>query len=478
MLKGLMRNMFFLILFLSIATADDDWTKNKKAIDASIKKHQKALIKISDEIWKNAELALEEHKSSKILADYAEKNGFSLERGVAGMPTAFIATYGSGRPRIGILGEFDANAGISQKAQSTKEALIEGAPGHGCGHNLYGTGSLGAAIAIKELIAQGKIKGTIVYYGTPAEETIFGKVWFARAGLFNDLDVCMDWHPGDDMEAATQSSKALIDFRVKFSGKASHASADPWNGFSAVDAMELFTTGINYYREHIKPTARIHYQIERAGDVVNVVPENAQIWVRVRENDRESLNVVYERVKKMAAAGALMAEVDHEVSLISGIYEILPNRRGATAIQANFELLGPIKYTKKEMNYAKAIQKETGKKQVGMDGNIYPLKDTMPAQGGSTDVGDVSQLVPVVRLSTPAAPKDAPWHSWAVVACTGMSIGHKGMLQASKALGMTMVDLFENPKLIKEVKAEFNERKGKSKYKAMIPAGPPPVPAK
>ena len=339
--------LFLLILFLSLAIAADDWTKNKKAIDVSIKKHERALIKISDEIWHNAELALEEYKSSKILADYAEKNGFSLERGVAGMPTAFIATYGSGRPRIGILGEFDANAGISQKAQSTKEALIEGAPGHGCGHNLYGTGSLGAAIAIKELIAQGKIKGTIVFYGTPAEETIFGTVWFARAGLFNDLDVCMDWHPGDDMEAATQSSKALIDFRVKFSGKASHASADPWNGFSAVDAMELFTTGINYYREHIKPTARIHYQIERAGDVVNVVPENAQIWVRVRENDRESLNVVYERVKKMAAAGALMAEVDHEVSLISGIYEILPNRRGAAAIQANFELLGPIKYTKK-----------------------------------------------------------------------------------------------------------------------------------
>ncbi|MDP6879012.1 MAG: amidohydrolase, partial [Candidatus Marinimicrobia bacterium] len=218
MLKGIQRSLFLLILLLTITIASDDWTKNKKAIDASIKKHEKALIKISDEIWKNAELALEEHKSSKILADYAEKNGFSLERGVAGMPTAFIATYGSGRPRIGILGEFDANAGISQKAQSTKEALIEGAPGHGCGHNLYGTGSLGAAIAIKELIEQGKIKGTIVYYGTPAEETIFGKVWFARAGLFNDLDVCMDWHPGDDMEAATQSSKALIDFRVKFSG--------------------------------------------------------------------------------------------------------------------------------------------------------------------------------------------------------------------------------------------------------------------
>ena len=280
------------VLSMMLLIANDDLSSNKKAIEASVKKHEKELIKISDAIWHNAELALEEYKSSKILSDYAEKNGFSIERGVAGMPTAFIATYGSGRPRIGILGEFDANAGISQKAQSKKEALIEGKPGHGCGHNLFGTGSLGAAIAVKELIEKGKIKGTVVFYGTPAEETIFGKVWFARAGLFNDLDVCVDWHPGDDMEAATQSSKALIDFRVKFTGRTAHASADPYNGFSAVDGMELFTTGINYYREHIKPTARIHYQIEKAGDVVNVVPDKAQIWVRVRDNDRESLNVV------------------------------------------------------------------------------------------------------------------------------------------------------------------------------------------
>ena len=338
-MSRLMKSIFITFLGLTMLIASDDWSKNKKAIDKSIEKHREALIKISDAIWHNAELALEEYKSSKILADYAEKNGFSVERGVAGMPTAFMATYGSGRPRIGILGEFDANAGISQKLQPSKEARIDGAPGHGCGHNIYGTGSLGAAIAIKELMAKGKLKGTIVFYGTPAEETIFGKVWFARAGLFNDLDVCMDWHPGADMEAATQSSKALIDFRVKFTGKTAHASADPFNGFSAVDGMELFTTGINYYREHIKPTARIHYQIEKAGDVVNVVPDKAQIWVRVRENDRESLSVVYERVKKMAAAGALMAEVEHEIQLISGIYEILPNRRGAQAIQSNFEML-------------------------------------------------------------------------------------------------------------------------------------------
>ncbi len=181
-----MKLVFIGLLSVVLLTAGDDWSKNKKAIDESVEKHRKALIKISDAIWSNAELALEEHKSSK-----------NVERGVAGMPTAFIATYGSGRPRIGILGEFDANAGISQKAQSKKEALIEGAPGHGCGHNLFGTGSLGAAVAIKELMAKGKIKGTLVFYGTPAEETIFGKVWFARAGLFNDLDVCVDWHPGD-----------------------------------------------------------------------------------------------------------------------------------------------------------------------------------------------------------------------------------------------------------------------------------------
>ena len=450
----------------------------KNNLQSSIDGKKEKLTKISDAIWEAAETSLEEFTSSKILKDYARENGFEVIENVADIPTAFMAKYGSGKPVIGILGEFDANAGISQKRKPIKEARVPGAAGHGCGHNLFGTASLAAAVAIKEQIEKGTLKGTVIFYGTPAEETIFAKVWMVRAGVFDQLDVCMDWHPGDDMEASTQSSKALIDFRVKFSGKTAHASADPYNGFSAVDGMELFTTGINYYREHIKPTARIHYQIEKAGDVVNVVPDKAQIWVRVRENDRESLNVVYERVKKMAAAGALMAEVEHEIQLISGIYEILPNRRGAAAIQANFETIGPIKYTKQEMKYAKEIQRATGKAEVGMDGSIHPIKETMPAQGGSTDVGDVSQIVPVVRLSAPAAPKDAPWHSWAVVACTGMSIGHKGMIHATKALGMTMVDLFQNPQLVKEVKAEFKERKGSSKYNPMIPPGPPPVPKK
>ena len=464
------------LLFVSPVEGQAKWTANKKAVVASVEKHEKELTSISDNIWSYAELSLVEHQSSKALSDYAEKNGFKVERGVAGMPTAIVATYGSGRPRIGILGEFDANAGISQKKQPTKEARIAGAPGHGCGHNLFGTGSLGAAIAIKELMEKKKLKGTIVFFGTPAEETIFGKTYMARAGLFNDLDICMDWHPGDNLEASTQSSKALVDFRVKYYGKAAHASSDPWNGFSAVDGLELYTTGMNYYREHIRPTARIHYHIETAGDVVNVVPEHAQIWTRVRENDRENLNVVYERVKKIAEGAAMMAEVDYSIELISGIYEIQPNRTGAAALLKNMELLGPIDYSKDELKYAKTIQRETGKPEEGMDADIEPLRETLPAQGGSTDVGDVSQIVPVVRARVSAAPKDVPWHSWAVVACTGMSIGHKGMFFAAKSLSMTMVDLFENPQLVKEIKAEFKKRKGDKVYKAMIPDGPPPVP--
>jgi len=351
--------------------------------------------------------------------------------------------------------------------------LLDGAAGHGCGHNLFGTASLGAAIAIKELIDKGEISGTIVYYGTPAEETIFAKVWMVREGLFDKLDICMDWHPGDEIEASTQSSKALVDFRVKFYGNASHASADPWNGNSAVDAMELYTTGLNYYREHIKPTARIHYDIEKAGDVVNVVPEYAQIWTRLRENNRNEVDILYNRAKIIAEAASMMANVKYEISLISGIYEILPNRTGAVILQKNLELLGNISYSDYEIKYANTILKETGKSLLGIDGKVKSLKQTMPAQGGSTDVGDVSQVVPVISLGVTTAAQGSPWHSWAVVACTGMSIGHKCLIYASKALAMTMLDLYDNPNMIEDVKKEFLIKKGDRVYNPRIPAGPP-----
>ncbi|MFQ3334976.1 MAG: aminobenzoyl-glutamate utilization protein B [Candidatus Arcticimaribacter sp.] len=448
-------------------------SKIKKEIIKSVDAHQEAMIEVSDAIWEAAETSLQEFKSSEYLMTFAEQNGFKVEKGVAGVPTAFTATYGSGKPVIGILGEFDANAGISQKKQPTREARVPGGAGHGCGHNLFGTASLGAAIAIKEQIEKGTLKGTIVFYGTPAEETIFAKVWMAREGLFDKLDVCMDWHPGDGIEAATQSSKALVDFRVKFYGSTSHASADPWNGKSAVDAMELFTTGLNYYREHIKPTARIHYDIEKAGDVVNVVPDYAQIWTRLRENDRPNVDILYERAKEIAKGAALMAGVTHEIELISGIYEIQVNRKGAEVMQKNIESLGPIYYTDSETSYANTILKETGKPLNGIDGAVHPLLPSLPAQGGSTDVGDVSQLVPTIRMSATVAASGGPWHSWAVVACTGMSIGHKGMFYASKALGMTMVDLFTDPKLVERVKEDFKNNRTNPSYEPRIPAGPP-----
>ena len=462
-------------LFISISTIGQKLSSSKKSIISSIEKHESELIKISDSIWALAETAFNESESSRILADYAEKNGLTVTRGVADIPTAFTATYGSGKPVISILGEFDALPGLSQKASPTKEPLNEDAPGHGCGHNMFGTSSLGAAIAVKELMEKGKIKGTVKFLGTPAEEKFFAKVWMVEAGLWSDVDVNISWHPGANIEADVQSGLSLIDFIVEFYGQAAHASADPWNGRSASDALEIYTTGINYYREHILPTSRIHYHIQDGGQVVNVVPDYSKLWVRVRDPKRKIMLPTYERVKKMAEGAAIMANVDYKISLVSGIYETLVNRSGGEIMQKNLELLGPITYTEEETAFGKAIQKATGKEQVGMDSKINPLKETEKNPGGgSTDVGDVSWNVPNINLSVTVAPKDTPWHSWAVVACGGMSIGHKGMAYAAKAMGMTMVDLFENPKLVTKVKEEFKTRKGDEVYEPMID-GPPPI---
>lgn len=448
---------------------------DKKAIVASVEAHKEQLIKISDSIWALAETAFNESGSSKILADYAEKNGLKVTRGVADIPTAFTATYGSGKPVISILGEFDALPGISQKASPVKEPYEEGAAGHGCGHNMFGTASLGAAIAIKELMEAGKIKGTVKFLGTPAEEKYFAKVWMVKAGLWDDVDVNISWHPSAGIEADVQSGLSLIDFIVEFHGQTAHASADPWNGKSASDALELYTTGINYYREHILPSSRIHYHIQDGGQVVNVVPDYAKLWVRVRDPKRKIMLPTYERVKAMAEGAAIMADVDYKISLVSGIYETLVNRSGGEIMQANLELLGPITYTEEETAFGKAIQKATGKPEVGMDSKVYPLKETEETPGGgSTDVGDVSWNVPNINLGVTVAPKDTPWHSWAVVACGGMSIGHKGMIYASKAMGMTMLDLFENPKMVDKVKEEYKTRKGNEVYEPMID-GPAPI---
>lgn len=467
---------FYLVFAGSLFDAYGQMTNLKNSIVESVEQHQKNLINISDQIWAHAETALEETQSAQLLADYASKNGFEVEMGVAGMPTAFVATYGSGKPIISVLGEFDALPGLSQKASPHKDPLEEGTAGHGCGHNLFGAASLGAAVAIKEAIERGDIKGTVKFFGTPSEEKYFGKIWMVQAGLWDDVDVNISWHPAANTEADVQSSLALIDFKIEFYGQAAHASADPWNGRSASDALELYTTGVNYYREHVQPTVRMHYHIQDGGQVVNVVPDYSRLWMRVRDTKRTTMMPVYQHLRRMAEGAAIMANVDYKISLISGIYEVLVNRAGGAIMQSNLELLGPIAYTEEEIAFGKGIQQATGKPEVGMDSEIKPLLATKEHPGGgSTDVGDVSWNVANINLGVTTAPKGTPWHSWAVVACGGMSIGHKGMIYAAKAMSMTMADLFDNPELVEKVKAEYLERKGTDVYEAMV-EGPPPVP--
>ena len=470
---------FIPILLLSLSTFtlhSQSVNKLKKELLNSLEQKSSALISVSDNIWEAAEVAFREEKSAEYLIQYAEENGLKVEKGLAGMPTAFTATYGEGKPVIGIIGEFDALPGLSQTTVPYKNELVAGGAGHGCGHNLFGTASLGAAVAIKELIEKGDLKGTVKFFGTPAEEKFFGKLWMIREGVFDDVDICMDWHPGDNTEANVQPSLALVDFMVEFTGQAAHASADPWNARSASDALELYTAGINAYREHVKPSVRMHYHIQDAGQVVNVVPDYSRIWVRVRDITKEGLTPVYDQVRKMASGAAIMANVDHKVSLISGIHDLLPNRKGGAAMQKNLEALGDIEYTQEEIDFAIEMQKANGKPTLGIDGKIRPLRETLESPGGgSTDVGDVSYNVPVVSLAATTAPKGVPWHSWSVVASSGMSIGHKGMMHAAKALGMTMIDIFKDKQLREEIKKEFDERIGDYEYDPYLDPGPPPI---
>jgi aminobenzoyl-glutamate utilization protein B len=447
----------------------------KEAAVKSVDTHGSALIGLSDRIWEYAETALEEHKSADALADYAEQQGFEVERGIAGMPTAFVASYGSGRPIIGVMGEYDALPGISQKAVPEKTPLEKGAGGHGCGHNMFGAASLGAAVAIKEQIEAGELEGTLRFYGTPAEEAVGGKTYMARDGVFDDVDVMLAWHPGDITRADTTSSQAMVDLIVEFEGRTAHAAGDPWNGRSAVDALELFTDGVNLMREHVKPTSRMHYAIVAGGDVPNVVPDYARVWLWLRDWKRSEVEDLLARTRKMAEGAALMTETSSTLTVQAGSWEILTNRAGAELINKNLTWLGTPMYTPEEQAFAKTIQRATNVPEVGIDTEIHEL-DGQVEEGGSTDVGDVSWVVPTLHFTVATAPKDAPWHAWPVVATGGMSIGHKGMILAAKTLAATMVDLYEDPKAIEAITEEFQEKKGDTEFEAYLLEGPPPIP--
>lgn len=326
-------------------------------------------------------------------------------------------------------------------------------------------------------MAAEKLKGTIRFYGTPAEESVGGKIYMARDGLFNDLEVCLAWHPDEKTRADVQSSQALVDFIVEFHGKAAHAAFDPWNGRSAVDGLELFTHGLNMLREHVKPSVRMHYTIVKGGDVPNVVPEYAKVWCWVRDSQRAGVEEVWARVRDIAKGAAMMAGVESKLTVQTGDYEMLVNMAGAKLLQTNLMWLGPIKYTEEEQNFARAIQQATGVEAKGLNGAIQPLEEPKPdPPGGSTDVADVSWIVPTLHVSVTTAAEGAPWHAWPVVACGGMSIGHKGMMQAAKVLAATMVDLFEDAKTREAIQTEFKEKTKGQVYKPYIPAGPPPVP--
>ncbi|HVR40924.1 MAG TPA: amidohydrolase [Thermoanaerobaculia bacterium] len=472
-------------LALSIALAADAAPKKpvlphvaeKQKAATSIDSRRDELTALSDEVWRYAETALRETRSSKALADYAEKNGFRVTRGVAAMPTAFVAEFGSGKPVIGIMGEFDALPGISQKATSTKEALEAGAPGHGCGHNLFGVASLAAAIAIKEQIASGALHGTVKFFGTPAEEAVGGKIYMLRDGVMNGVDVMLAWHPSDEIEADTKSSQALVDITVEFRGRAAHAAFDPWNGRSAVDGMELFTHGVNMMREHIKPSARMHYVLVKGGDVPNVVPEYAKVWMWIRDTERSGVEEMLGRVRKIATGAAMSADVESTLTILGGDWNMLVNMPGERLLHANLDWLGPLQFTPEEQEFAKAIQRATNVPEKGLIEPVKPLDETPgPPEGGSTDVADVSWKIPTIHLSVTTAPKDAPWHGWPVVACGGMSIGHKGMTYAAKALAATMIDLFTSPSDVAAVQRDFAEKSKGTEYRPYIPDGPPELP--
>ena len=468
-----------LVAFSVQAIAEDDAAfALKKAAESSVDNQSTVLIELSDQIWAHAEIALHETDSGQALADYAELQGFRVERGIAGMPMAFIASYGKGKPIIGILGEYDALPGLSQTATPTKNALLEGAAGHGCGHNLFGVGSLGAATAIKELMESGQLKGTLRYYGTPAEESIGGKIYMAREGLFDDLDIALSWHPNSRNEMDTSSSKAMVETLVDFSGSAAHAAFDPWNGRSALDGLELLTHALNMMREHVKPTVRIHYAIHHGGDAPNVVPDKAQVGVWIRDTEMVGVIPLYERMQVMAKGAAMAANVDVEVRLLSGTYNTLINGEAAKIVHANMVRLGDVEFSDAENKFAKELQKSMGVPELGMNGTVVPLVlNSTDTGGGSTDVADVSWIVPTVDVNIATAPVDIPWHSWGVVAASGTSMGHRGMQYAAKVLATTMVDLFLNPELLDPIRKEFEETTEGLTYKAFIPDGPPPVPA-
>ena len=450
------------------------------------------LVEISDAIWEYAELGLVEERSSKLLADEMEGHGFDVERGVAGMPSAFVATWGSGRPVIGVMGEYDALPGISQRKVPYKDPLREGAPGHGCGHNIHGTSGMAGAVAVRYALEAEGLPGTIKFFGSPAEENYDGKVFMVRSGYFDGVEACLSHHPSSMNTAGLSSSTAVNSVKFHFYGKTSHAAGNPEQGRSALDAIELMNIGVNFLREHVIDKARIHYVIEEGGGQPNVVPDYARSWYYIRAPERDQLEPIYERIIKIAEGAALMTDTELKAEFIVGIYNKLPSKALSEVVVSNMREVGAPNYTNEELEFARKIAESVPKQQkidslrkskvpdwekyvdVDIFTNILDPWNEGEVSAGSTDVSDVSWQTPTMEFGTAAFVLGAPGHSWQHVACSGTSIGHKSLIFAAKTIAGSVLDLFTKPDLLESAQEEHDEKMKGRTYKCPIPDHIPP----
>ena len=447
---------------------------DKQTIIANLDKRFPEYAGISKQIWDYAELGYQEEKSSLLLQEQLRKEGFDVKAGVAGIPTAFVATYGSGKPVIGILGEYDALPGLATEAKPEFTPIAGQKGGHGCGHNLFGTASMAAATEVKNWLKSSGHSGTVKIYGCPAEEGGSGKVYMVREGLFNDVDVVLHWHPGSQNSADAGSSLANKNAKFRFRGIAAHAAASPERGRSALDGVEAMDYMVNMMREHIPSDTRIHYVITKGGDAPNVVPAFAEVYYYARNKDRSVVQSVWKRIENAAegAAKGTGTKVDWEV--LGGVYEILPNVTLAEVMHNNLKTVGGLTYTPEETAFANKISETFGEGQKVPVTNAALVKDFRDASesatsGGSTDVGDVSWTVPTVGLQTATWVPGSSAHSWQSTAASGMSIGQKGMIVAAKTLALTALDLYKTPALIEKARAEWVQKRGADfKYEALL----------
>jgi len=447
-------------------------------IESLVDRHSPEYAQASKAIWEYAELGYHEDKSSALLQRHLKDAGFRIEAGVADEPTAFIATYGQGKPIIAILGEFDALPGLSQAAVPDRSPVTAAAPGHGCGHNLLGSGAALAAVALKDYMETNRVTGTLRYYGTPAEEGGDGKVYMVRAGLFRDVDVVLHWHPADHNAVFNGGALAITSAKFLFHGIAAHAAFAPERGRSALDAVMLMGTGIEFMREHVPSNTRIHYIVSNGGAAPNIVPDTAELFLYARSPSLDTLDGIWGRILKIGQGAALMTETTLDVKILGSDNNIVANDALAKVAQKNLEQVGGFRYTAEETHFAEELLKSIppgGAGDLASTASIEPLRPFNPNEpAASTDVGDVSWNVPTIGFVAATFVPGVVAHTWQAAACAGMSIGQKGMLVAAKALALTAADLFSNPQLIQDARTDFARQLAGKIYKSEIPSGQKP----